>query len=133
MYWDMLIGNAGDAQLNSMKISLSPSEISSLRKSNLVLNRGDGKKVMEIVSASIVFYPNGDVMDSHNLALCLGNTVIGGWSNAFQSKSTSVSRATLLENYSYSPDDNLILKCDRDLQAINATATIFISYRLLSV
>lgn len=132
--WDLMIGNSGDAQLNTMRIFLTSSEISSLKKTHLVLFVPDGKKVMEVVTATMMFYPQdlGNV-PSHNIALCMGSSVIGGWSNPFANKSTTVCKATLLEDYKHSVDASLILKSDVEVNVANSKAVIYISYRLLPV
>lgn len=132
--WDLMLGNSGDAQLNTMRISLSSSEISSLKKTHLVLFVPDGKKVIEIVTANMIFYPQDlESVSPHNIAICLGSSVIGGWSNPFVNKSVTSCKATLLEDYKHSVDSPLILKSDTEINIGNSKAVVYISYRLLPI
>jgi hypothetical protein len=132
--WDLMIGGYGDAQVNSIKITLDALEISSLKSQPLTIYKQNEKTCIEVLSASLIFYPDAlPEKDSHSLAICIGNSVIGGWSNPFASSSAMVNRATLLEDYKYSPNDSLIVKADRDLSLTEGYARIHISYRLLSL
>jgi hypothetical protein len=132
--WDLMIGGYGDAQVNSIKITLDALEISSLKSQPLTIYKQNEKTSIEVLSASLIFYPGTlPEKDSHSLAICIGNSVIGGWSNPFASSYATVNRATLLEDYKYSPNDSLIVKADRDLSLTEGYARIHISYRLLSL
>lgn len=129
--WDQILGNAGDAQLLAMRVTLESSEISTLKSKPLIVYSQSGK-IMEINSATLVFTPgNNHINEEHDVALCFGQTVIGGWSNPFRGKDATAEKGTIMENYKYSLKDSLVIKGSKDLPGVDCKAVVHISYRLL--
>jgi len=129
--WDLMMGNPGEAQIQYMKFSLEPQELSKLKTKPLTLYKPDGE-ILEILSATLVTFPDQiSISEPHNLALRIGKTLIGGWSSPFEEGESICMKASLMENYSYYTRESLVLVSDRDLTGLDSKAVIYITYQIL--
>jgi hypothetical protein len=131
-YWDMMIGNAGDAAITSLKFSLSPEELSSLKTQPLVLFKPGKEIVIDLLSAMLVFYPGKTAYSQSALGIYFDSEAAGGWEDTLLTSTTVKAwKATLFEGYEFPIGSPLMLRSEKDLGSGNGTAVLHVTFRML--